>query len=312
MSDQITITHDSASGTLATGDTRPYAASMKASGWRWSRSITAWYIPNSRDRLPQQWKIDRTVAALEAAGATVTVEIDAELAPMAEREERRAERIEARQEALAAKADRLQATSDAHHAKVDAIVAHIPFGQPILVGHHSEARARRDQQRIWDGMDKAVATWKEAEETSHKAEASVRHQKHRGSGPATMRRLERLHTEQRDVTRKMEQAEAAGKQEWFDRLHVINLDLTDQIIYWANHLEDLKAQGWKQWGPADFKPGDLVMTKWFHGARKVVRVNKKSLSVETGYSWTDKVTWDDIGGKIAAEDLAQDGGVAAY
>jgi hypothetical protein len=32
----------------------------------------------------------------------------------------------------------------------------IPFGQPILVGHHSEGRARRDQGRIESGMRAGV------------------------------------------------------------------------------------------------------------------------------------------------------------
>jgi hypothetical protein len=39
----------------------------------------------------------------------------------------------------------------------------IPFGQPILVGHHSEGRHRRDLARINSGYDKSI-------EASHKAE----------------------------------------------------------------------------------------------------------------------------------------------
>jgi len=300
----ISIVHTSIDGTSVIGDTRPYKDTIKAHRLRWSRGLGGWYVPNSRDQAPSTGRIETLATALRDAGATVTVEIDATLAPMAEREARRGERIEQRQDALTAKAERKQAESDAHHAKVDGIVSQIPFGQPILVGHHSEARARRDQQRVWDGMDKACAVDKEATETEYKAKASVRHQAHRESGPATMRRLERLHTEQRDITRKMEQAEASGKRDWFDRLHTMNIDLTDQIAYWANHLEELKAQGWKQWGPADFQVGDYVLTRWFQPARKVVRINRKSLSVESGYSWTDKVPWDDVKGRMPAADIA--------
>ncbi|MBM4498351.1 hypothetical protein GS469_06375 [Rhodococcus hoagii] len=42
---------------------------------------------------------------------------------------------------------------------------------------------------------------------------------------------------------------------------------------------------------ADVTPGDLVKVcgQW----RKVKRVNPKSVSVETGYSWTDTVKYDD-------------------
>ncbi|NKW20405.1 hypothetical protein GS940_23745 [Rhodococcus hoagii] len=44
--------------------------------------------------------------------------------------------------------------------------------------------------------------------------------------------------------------------------------------------------------PAPTSPGDLVKVcgQW----RKVKRVNPKSVSVETGYSWTDTVKYDAI------------------
>lgn len=41
---------------------------------------------------------------------------------------------------------------------METITENTPFGQPILIGHHSEKRARRDAQRIQDGMHRAVNT----------------------------------------------------------------------------------------------------------------------------------------------------------
>ena len=59
----------------------------------------------------------------------------------------------------AARADRLRGWADGRDARSAASFAQahtiadgIPFGQPILVGHHSEKRARRDQDRIHAGM----------------------------------------------------------------------------------------------------------------------------------------------------------------
>ncbi len=46
----------------------------------------------------------------------------------------------------------------------------IPFGQPILVGHHSEKRARRDQARIFNGMRKTAEHRDMAEHHRDKAE----------------------------------------------------------------------------------------------------------------------------------------------
>lgn len=39
----------------------------------------------------------------------------------------------------------------------------IPFGQPILVGHHSETRHRRDIERIHNNMNKSIELKKKAE-----------------------------------------------------------------------------------------------------------------------------------------------------
>ena len=48
------------------------------------------------------------------------------------------------------------AKAEAAHAAVSRVADMIPMGQPILVGHHSERRARRDQDRIRSGMSRAM------------------------------------------------------------------------------------------------------------------------------------------------------------
>lgn len=49
-------------------------------------------------------------------------------------------------------------------------VRHIPFGQPILVGHHSEKRHRRDISKSWDAMGKSVEYSEKAQAHENKAE----------------------------------------------------------------------------------------------------------------------------------------------
>lgn len=66
------------------------------------------------------------------------------------------DRREARAERLRVWAAAREVKSDAAYAAVRVIGDQIPFGQPILVGHHSEGRARRDQQRMRTGMDRSV------------------------------------------------------------------------------------------------------------------------------------------------------------
>ena len=78
---------------------------------------------------------------------------------------------EARRERLEARAARARAESSAAFEGVRKIADGIPLGQPILVGHHSEARARRDVERIDRGMRRGVEGAKEAEALARAADA---------------------------------------------------------------------------------------------------------------------------------------------
>lgn len=56
------------------------------------------------------------------------------------------------------------------YSKSHSITEHIPMGQPILVGHHSEARHRRDLDKSWNAMGKSVEYSNKAEAHESKAE----------------------------------------------------------------------------------------------------------------------------------------------
>ena len=95
----LTITHTHAEGTLIDGTSKGDGTAdvLKANGWRWGRSISAWFIPQSRDRLPKLGTIERTTTALHAAGFTVTTSLDSNHRPTAEVEagkmQRQADRV---------------------------------------------------------------------------------------------------------------------------------------------------------------------------------------------------------------------------
>jgi hypothetical protein len=73
------------------------------------------------------------------------------------------ERAEAKAERLEDLSERRAQDADRAHKAVHAIADGIPFGQPILVGHHSERHARKDAEKIENGMRKAVECWKAAQ-----------------------------------------------------------------------------------------------------------------------------------------------------
>jgi hypothetical protein len=85
---------------------------------------------------------------------------------MTDFEARKQRRIE-RAEELAAKA---QKESEQRFNAAQQISSFIPFGQPILVGHHSERRHRRDLNRIDTNMKKSIEADEKAKYYTDKAE----------------------------------------------------------------------------------------------------------------------------------------------
>lgn len=78
---------------------------------------------------------------------------------------------EARRERLEARAEKAAAEAKSRFQRADAIGSMIPFGQPILVGHHSERRHRADLARIHTNMEKGVEAHKRAEALQRRASA---------------------------------------------------------------------------------------------------------------------------------------------
>ena len=96
---------------------------VKAAGFKWAPKQELFVAP--------AWTPDREDLLIEFCG-----EIDDEDTSLVERAQERAERFEEYSDKREAEAHRAKAA-------VDAIADGIPLGQPILVGHHSERRARR-------------------------------------------------------------------------------------------------------------------------------------------------------------------------
>lgn len=81
------------------------------------------------------------------------------------RQEKKAARV-TRYEELAQKAEQ---RSGAAYARSDEAVRHIPSGQPILVGHHSEKRHRAALERSHNAMRQSIAESDKADHYRRKA-----------------------------------------------------------------------------------------------------------------------------------------------
>lgn len=81
------------------------------------------------------------------------------------------EKQAARKERLLERAEKAERRSSSAQRAASERADHIPMGQPILVGHHSERRHRRDLERIQRSMDKSIEEQQKAEELRRRAAA---------------------------------------------------------------------------------------------------------------------------------------------
>lgn len=139
-------------------------ASVKAAGFKWA--------PRQQLFVAPRWTPAREDFCLEIAG-----EITAEETTLVERAEAKAERLNE----LAAKRQR---QSDSFFCAADRISQRFANGQPILIGHHSERKARNDQKRMHAHMDKAVKAHNAVDYWAYRAEGVERHA-NRKSNPRT-------------------------------------------------------------------------------------------------------------------------------
>lgn len=319
----LTITHTAAAGTLLEGTRKGDGAwdVIKAAqaryairGWKYFPSIRAIGIGHSRDRAPMLGNIHATADVLRAAGFDVEIDVQAAPRAMEEAEADRAGRMDERADALHAKAERKTAESDARFAKADQLRDVVPFGQPILVGHHSEKRHRRDLERMHDNDRKGIEAMREAQLVESRAVSSEHHMDARNNPRRVYRRIKTLKADLARAEKSLagyttrhldgqgqpvyvfEHGPAEGLRA--EELQGRVADLTEKVRYWSEALEAARAAG------ADVPPETEAIkrgywVKSWAGWTEVTRVNKVTVTVLDSYgegrpTFPRKITLDDI------------------
>lgn len=161
-------------------------AKVKAAGFKWAPKQELFVSP--------MWTPSREDLLIELAGS-----VDDEDKSLVERAEERADRFEDYSDNRASDAERARKA-------VSAIADNIPFGQPILVGHHSEKHARRDAAKIENGMRKAVKMWEQSGYWKDRAAGAIRSAKYKERPDVRARRIKGLESELRKLQKMTEQA----------------------------------------------------------------------------------------------------------
>ncbi len=323
----ITISHTHADGTLIEGSSKGDGVYdiLKGLGgnWRYFPSIRQIGIGQSRDRNADTYTISRAAEALRAAGHEVTVEIDeSDRRSFAEAEAERYQRAGDRAERYEQRAETATATGERMWSETSRVYEQLN-GQPILVGHHSERRHRNLLDKTHAKERRAMGEIKRGDYWAGRAQSAEGYRDGREALGTTLRRIEKLEAEQRQLQRRLtgtglaihgEDTPATG--DYAERLTVRLADIADELPYWRQHVAAREASGVKVWSRADFAKGDYVKFcgRWF----EVQRVSAKSVTIpamisdgpivtkaNSRLSWTDTVPYDKVTGRTSAEEMAE-------
>lgn len=310
----ITITHSAAEGTLLDGTTRQDARRggdvrkvLDRFMWKWMPSIGMWGQRSSRGQLPRYHRINGTRDALEGLGYTVEVQIDTTPRDQAEADADKANQLEARADALDAKAER-RTTEGAARADRSREFFRDLQGQPIQPpGHHSRNADINRREKHAKNWDKGLTLMREGEQTAKRADTARASRDRLDSPHKVYRRIQRLETELRRLDR-----ELAGRKQWMrepdgrdvwrhgaptgehrERLLAQREHVANELAHRRAQHEHHRAQGWfTMFGPDELRKGDQVKVgfSW----QTIVRVNQQSITVTTGYSWTNRIPYDEV------------------
>ncbi|MYU02150.1 MULTISPECIES: DUF3560 domain-containing protein [unclassified Streptomyces] len=328
----IEITHTRREGTLIEGTSRGDGSAeilrlreygrTQRQPFRWSRNLDCWYLPHSRDHATYTPSLERLAQRLREEGFEVTLTVNnADRRSFSEAEQEREEKAEGRADRFGGYAANAAQSSEAAHRKSHDISERFAFGQPILVGHHSEGRARRDHARMDDAMRKSISDGDRAAHWTGRAQAAANYQEFKKDPGRTLRRIDKLRADLRAVEKwqRGQSAKGVSRNPADPELEIEHQELAEEIAHWEKVIKDAEAEGFKVWSQADFKRGDFVLYRgtWY----EVLRVNPKTVTIphihngvgqrivraadnrHDGWTWT--APYDDVSGRKSADEMQQ-------
>lgn len=213
-------------------------ARVKGAGFSWAPKQELFVAP--------KWTPEREDLAIELAG-----EIEPEETTIAERAAIKAERLDA----LAGKQLR---QASAYQRAAEELSQAFYMGQPILVGHHSERKARKTKERMDAAQSKAITLTEKSNYWLYRA-TGVEHFANMKNNPRVRaNRIKTLLAELRDLQRGINAAHHA--------LTIWEKLTTDeQIDYAIGHLNsDVTLVGWDTYGKV--RSGEMTLAEARQGA----------------------------------------------
>ena len=161
-------------------------ARIKAAGFKWAPRQELFVAPS--------WNVPREDLAIELAG-----EIEPEEMTLAERAQAKSDR-------LADIADKRAEQANAFRNAARNISERFAGGQPILVGHHSERKARKDKERMLSADSNAVKASQAVGYWLYRAESVERHANFKNNPRTRAKRIKTLLADLRGYQRDINDA----------------------------------------------------------------------------------------------------------
>lgn len=160
--------------------------------------------------------------------------------------------------------------------KREKIAKMIPFGQPILVGHHSEGRHRRDLSRMDRLIGQSIEHADKAKQFAHKSEACAAALEQQTDPHFCQRRINEAEAGIRKCEKELLWCKVRTSdpesvdhwQKWLGRY-------TEQRDFWRARLD---AAGGLPVSREDIKKGDRIQYRRDDDFCEVVKVNKKTVT----------------------------------
>jgi hypothetical protein len=193
-------------------------------------------------------------------------------------------RATARAERHTAWAQTATRRANAAFTSARAAVDGIPFGQPILVGHHSERRHRAALDRHDARMRRVITETATADYHRHRADAAERTASTDYTPAFCQRRITDAEKTIRDLDRRLARTADPTRADLYGtesaagyraRLAPLRAEAIEKLDYWRRRLADC---GGITYTHATIRPGDEVRPR-SHAWARVLRCNPKTVSV---------------------------------
>lgn len=215
---------------------------VKAAGFKWAPRQELFVAP--------KWSCAREDLAIELAG-----EIEPEEMTLAERAQAKAARLDDI-------AHKRQQQAGAFMQAARDISQRFEFGQPILIGHHSERKARKDRERMDAAASKAAKAHDAVGYWLYRADSVERHANYKNDPRVRARRIKTLLSELRDLQRRLNTA--------YKALEIWEKLTTDNLIKMGLGRGDLVSYNlYSSVERGEMTPQE-ARTKAMEGARRII------------------------------------------